>query len=128
MGARLSMTPARRKRILAAHGNRCAIPGCAMPEPYEIDHKQALARGGKDSDDNLWPLCKQHHKEKTFGAWGRKLGADLFEIAKTKRLKRKQGPKVSKRAIQSRGFDTRYRKKMNGKVELKASEKRDADA
>jgi 5-methylcytosine-specific restriction protein A len=31
----------------------------------EIDHRTPLHKGGDNSADNLQPLCRQHHAEKT---------------------------------------------------------------
>ncbi|MFJ1753491.1 HNH endonuclease [Kitasatospora sp. NPDC088134] len=30
-----------------------------------MDHRQPLALGGEDTDDNVWSLCRECHKSKT---------------------------------------------------------------
>ena len=61
---RQAITPARRKRILEAYDNKCAI--CKTGDgPYEIDHWHPLILGGKNDDSNLRPLCVPCHKEAT---------------------------------------------------------------
>lgn len=92
------MTPARRARVLAAHGNCCAYPGCEVSEALEIDHVIALELGGKDADENLEPLCGPHHKVKT--------ARDLGLIARAKRRKAKHDGTYppSRAQLRSRGF------------------------
>lgn len=82
--AKRRMTKARRQRILDAHGNRCGK--CGGDGPFDIDHKHALALGGSDDDDNLWPLCKACHSTKTNGHGGTSYGSDKHAIAKLDRL------------------------------------------
>lgn len=57
-----------RKRILQRDRHRCQHPAdqhpgliCAQPAT-DVDHKR---RDGGDHDDNLWSLCREHHKRKT---------------------------------------------------------------
>lgn len=86
LDARKGMTPARRRRILAAYDGRCARLDCEETEGLEIDHIIALALGGKDEDANLEPLCRHHHAAKTV--------RDVKMIARSKRLEKKHfGPK-----------------------------------
>ena len=48
----------------------CAFPYCTMPaERCDDDHITAWAAGGKTSAQNLGPLCRLHHRVKTFGDW-----------------------------------------------------------
>lgn len=108
---RLSMSRARRERILSRHAGQCAYPMCEETEGLELDHIVCLSIGGRDTDDNLEPLCGPHHKAKT--ARDRKL------IAKASRLIRKASPDTRKpprmksanrwppkgsQKLQSRGF------------------------
>jgi 5-methylcytosine-specific restriction endonuclease McrA len=74
---RKAMTPARRKRILEANDNVCALDGCDISHGLEIDHIIPLALGGADDDCQMVPLCREHHKEKT--------RRDIWQIAKAKR-------------------------------------------
>ena len=66
-------TPVRKERtkeekqaIVKLFKNKCAL--CNEPlksNGYEIDHKIPLFNGGSDEDNNLQPLCKSCHKEKS---------------------------------------------------------------
>ncbi|HEY4183043.1 MAG TPA: HNH endonuclease signature motif containing protein [Kofleriaceae bacterium] len=47
-----------RARILALHGNRCAVEGCMAETDIDIHHIEALEDGGKDISSNKIPLCK----------------------------------------------------------------------
>lgn len=106
---RKAMGPARRRRILERQNGVCAYPDCEVSEGLEIDHVIALALGGKDSDENLEGLCRHHHAQKT--------RRDVKMISKAKRIEKKQDRENRKPSqLQSRGFDKRWRKKMNGQV------------
>lgn len=91
----------------------------------EYDHIVPLALGGEHSWENLQPLCKSCHKRKTHGARHGYAGSDRHKIQKTKRLEAarlalESGEEMAskpKKKLSSRGFDKRYRKKMNGEVE-----------
>ena len=61
MTARRTLTPAQRRRVLEARGDKCML--ChAEGVPLEIDHWLPLIFGGKNDDDNLRPLCEPCHK------------------------------------------------------------------
>jgi hypothetical protein len=115
---RKAMTPARRARIEALYEG-CATVGCDNPGPYEIDHLICLELGGKDSDENLRPLCADCHKKKT------RLDAKLIARARRRREKHaiRKGPDAEPRTryrpsrqINSRGFSTTLTKGFDGKV------------
>ena len=122
MHKRKAMTPARKKRIYKAHDGKCWR--CKEPfkegEAVEYDHMLALARGGTDDDENIGPCHVHCHKLKTFGG-STKLGSHIYEIAKTKRLKKKhkerKKPKNNwpKRKVGS----LKYKKKVDGTVVLR---------
>lgn len=107
---RLSMSPARRARILALFDNKCWR--CGSTENLEIDHAIVLELGGDDADPNLIVLCHADHLAKT--ALDRKM------IAKAARLRRAQSPdtrKTTKRPLKSRGFyKGPKRRKLSGEV------------
>ncbi len=103
-----SMSPARRQRIIERDGNKCGM--CPNTDgPFIVDHIIPLWISGNDEDDNLWTLCETCNKNKTAN--------DIKAIAKSKRILgiTKTG---AKKKIQSRGFDTRFKKKLNGNVVL----------
>lgn len=116
---RKSMHAARKARILEAHDGKCYRCGEAFDdgEKIEYDHKLALARGGTDDDENLGPCHVHCHALKTFGG-NSKLGADIFEIAKTKRIKKKRAaPLGSKHFWASRPLShPNLKKKLDGTV------------
>ncbi|MFJ2777010.1 HNH endonuclease [Kitasatospora sp. NPDC087315] len=44
----------------------CGLCGEGFPaELVDVDHRQPLALGGEDTDDNVWPLCRPCHRLKT---------------------------------------------------------------
>ena len=120
MTKRKAMTPARKARILKAHNCKCWRCNEAFEngEKVEFDHKIALARGGTDDDENIGPAHVDCHKLKTFGTKARRLGSDIFEIAKTKRLAKKhKEPRKPNHRFPSRGFNNSgFKKKLNGTV------------
>lgn len=100
---RLSMSPARRRRIIARSNGHCSYPECESADRLEIDHIVALFLGGKETDDNLAALCYDHHKQKT--------SRDARLAAKVRRLKIKQLPKEQQpkaQPIRSAGFRNRW--------------------
>lgn len=118
---RKSMGPARKKRIMDAHDGRCWRCGEEFKagEAVTYDHKQALARGGTDDDENIGPSHTDTcDKLKTFGTKARRLGADIFEIAKTKRMAKKHNqPKKSKHNLGKRPIGGgKFKKKLSGEV------------
>lgn len=96
-------------------------PQCFKPYrgSVEFDHDIALAAGGKDHDESpLMPLCKACHALKT--------KKDRKIIAKIKRQKGETGQRARRakrgpvlkggRKLESRDFDKRFKKRMDGKV------------
>ena len=104
---RLSMSKARRDRILAAHGHACAYPGCDLAQGLELDHTIPIELGGKDDDSNLRPLCGYHHRAKT------KLDAKM--IAKARRLRKSSAAPSEPSRIASRGFSNTHRPMRSGR-------------
>ena len=96
---RLSMSPARRARILAMYGHVCAVEGCGETQGLELDHVIPLELGGQDADFNIEPRCTSCHKVKT--------ARDRKAIAKAARLRRQADPETRRRSprpLRSRGF------------------------
>ena len=46
-------------------GAKCSLPGCDRRYGLEWDHVRPFSRHGPTSYDNMQPLCKPHHWEKT---------------------------------------------------------------
>jgi Domain of unknown function (DUF222) len=57
--------PASVRRALTERDPVCVVPGCGQRDDLEIDHLEALAKGGLTSLDNLVRLCHWHHYLKT---------------------------------------------------------------
>ena len=102
--------------ILRSQKLRCAC-GCGekltRKEGYQFDHITALALVGADTPENLRAVRTPCHKEKS--------ALDIRMIRKADRqrkawlgLKKRRG-----RPMQGRGFDTRLRKRMSGRVEVR---------
>jgi hypothetical protein len=49
---------------------RCTYPGCtALAERCDLDHVRPYRKGGPSCSCNMQPLCRTHHRLKTFGGW-----------------------------------------------------------
>jgi len=72
------LTPARRRRLIAARGGCCEICGIdGAARQLDVHHKQGVLRGGDDSEANLMVLCIacHHHLQPCAagcGRWARK--------------------------------------------------------
>lgn len=95
-----AIPPRVRLRVFEAHKGVCALTGRKiMPgDQWDLDHRVPLVMGGSHSEDNLQPVLRQAHREKTRDDVGAK--------AKAARIRAKHigaFPK-SKARIQSRPF------------------------
>ena len=98
-----SAIPARvRLRVFEAYGCKCYLTGRAIRagDQWDIDHIIALANGGENRENNLAPVLRAAHREKT--------KKDVADKAKADRLRKKQlgiypKPKGNNK-LQSRGF------------------------
>lgn len=91
-----------RLRVFERHGGVCALSGRKiMPgDPWDLDHRVPLILGGRHAEDNLQPVLREAHREKT--------KADVSAKAKADRIRAKHlgvFPK-SKRPLQGRGFES----------------------
>ena len=66
-----SYTPTPRQREQAVLLNAtCVFPHCTRPSRgLDLDHILEWARGGRTESWNLAPLCRGHHRLKTFAGW-----------------------------------------------------------
>ena len=110
-------------------GGNCEGCGSKLfPGKFQYDHTNPDASGGKPTLNNCKVLCSggkdSCHYKKTYGTKSTKLGSDVYEIAKGKRLAKKaKGKKEKKHNWAKRPFgNSRFKKKLNGTVE-----KRDAE-
>ncbi len=79
----------------------------------EWDHILPLCLGGSNDDDNWHGLCRKCHTEKTKKEAGMRAKADRQREAHEGKKKRRGD------AIPSRPFDTRLRKRLSGRVEVR---------
>ncbi len=120
---RRSMTKARATRIFLAANGVCWLCGNQIRdgEKWDAEHVTALTLGGADDDANLKPAHVKCHAVKTV--------ADRKADAKRNRIV--SAGYAGKR--KPRGFQSKFRKKMNGDVVLReecvrVSRDLDADA
>ncbi len=86
----------------------------APGDPTTREHMHALGLGGPDTPDNWRLVHRPCARRKTIGTKATTAGSDIHLIAKGKRLRGETGQGRPKRKIQSRGFDKRWRKPVNG--------------
>lgn len=89
-----------RLRVFEAFGGKCALTGRKIQAgmPWDLDHRVPLILGGRHAEDNLQPVLKDAHREKT--------KADVAAKSKADRIRAKHlgvWPR-SKRPLKSRGF------------------------
>lgn len=107
------------KRAVFERSNmQCEAEGCENVG-VELEHRIPVALGGENTVKNLWLSCRACHRAKTSGE-------DMPRIAKAKRQAGEKGQRARRnkakaagthKAIPSRGFDKRFRKRMDGTVE-----------
>lgn len=69
-------------------GTKCSRPGCDRHYGLEWDHVQPVSHAGPTSYDNMQPLCKPHHWEKTKSdGWHRDALATLTRAVSPSALK-----------------------------------------
>jgi hypothetical protein len=62
--------PARLRRWVEEAYPRCGVEGCTDKWRLEIDHIVGVEDGGRTEKQNLWRICRHHHKLKTFYGYG----------------------------------------------------------
>ncbi len=92
----------------------CAICGC-WHDPFYMayDHILPLCLGGTNERPNWQALCKTCHAVKTKREAGMRAKADRQRKAR-EGVKKRRG-----RAMSSRPFDTRLRRRVDGRVEVR---------
>lgn len=102
-----------RKAVAKRSGGVCEIEGC-KEKATDFDHCPIpVAFGGPSTYENCRHLCREHNAAKgrveaKMAIRADKMGGRIGQQARRKAGKTKKIP--------SRGFDTRYRKKMNGQT------------
>src|SRR5690606_257793 len=65
-----SQVTASMKQRVGLRRTGCVFPHCTRPAAgCDADHRVAADSGGASCDCNLHPLCRQHHRLKTFTGW-----------------------------------------------------------
>jgi hypothetical protein len=54
-------------QLLEARDATCIVTGCNRAARLEADHHQPVSEGGDSDNQNLNPLCRQHHRLKSNG-------------------------------------------------------------
>jgi len=103
------------REVMARSEGRCEALGCSVIG-VDLDHTIPVALGGKNMTDNIKLLCRDCHYAKSkldvkMIAKADRQGARSGQQKRRKEKTVKRGPR-----IESRGFDRRYKKKMNGEV------------
>lgn len=124
LDARKAIPKSWKQAALARSGGTCIRLDCEATEGLEFDHAIPLALGGKHQADNIQPLCRAHHRQKT--------DLDLKLIAKAKRLSGEAGQRARRErkgggSIKSKGFGPISRK-LNGSIGPTARARREAQS
>ncbi|HWJ12083.1 MAG TPA: hypothetical protein VNS46_22070, partial [Nocardioides sp.] len=62
--------PDRHKRAVRLRDHTCRFPNCPkQATTCDLDHQTPHDRGGPTCPCNLVPLCRRHHRAKTFSLW-----------------------------------------------------------
>jgi hypothetical protein len=62
--------PDRLKHRVRSRRHTCSFPNCTTPAVRcDIDHEKPHGKGGPTCPCNLNPLCRRHHRAKTFSEW-----------------------------------------------------------
>ncbi|TWG89995.1 hypothetical protein L615_009500000190, partial [Nocardioides sp. J9] len=62
--------PERHRQRVQLRDHTCRFPGCTVSATRcDLDHSVEHARGGPTCPCNLVPLCRRHHRAKTFSLW-----------------------------------------------------------
>ena len=62
--------PHRHRRQVVERDHTCRFPGCpTAASRCDLDHQTPHAEGGATCPCNLIPLCRRHHRAKTFSLW-----------------------------------------------------------
>lgn len=105
------ITPAQRLHVLKKFGAVVLCQICGDAEyvaVVQIDHELALINEGAHDVENLRPVCIPCHAKKS--------AREHKDNAKVKRVQKKHSNPKPEGKMKSRPFDTKWRKKMNGKV------------
>ena len=88
LSKRKQFTPSQRLQIAYSQEWKCASCAQTLHWTFEIDHKQALFKGGNNSKHNLQALCAQCHRIKSYTERARTdaIDTDIQACAKKEEL------------------------------------------
>ncbi len=100
--------------VLKRSGGMCEAPDCNRPGK-DFDHVKPVAIGGKSTEDNCQLLCRECNAAKGVQEARDAAKSDRAGGRSGQQARRARAKAAGKhKQIPSPGFDTRYRKKMNG--------------
>jgi len=103
------------REVMGRSGGICETLGCSVVG-VDLDHTIPVAIGGKNTADNIKLLCREHHDAKTKLDVKMIAKADRQGVRSGQQKRRKEKTITRSPKIQSRGFDKKLKKKMNGEV------------
>jgi len=103
------------REVMGRSGGICETLGCSVVG-VDLDHTIPVAIGGKNTADNIKLLCRDCHDAKTRLDVKMIAKADRQGIRSGQQKRRKEKTVTRSPKIQSRGFDKKLKKKMNGEV------------
>ena len=97
-------------RVFEAHGGKCHLTGRKIVpgDKWELDHRVALANGGKHRESNLAPALSEAHRKKT--------ATDVAQKAKDDRVRKKHLGIHQSRSVIPGSKRSRFKKKISGEV------------
>lgn len=107
-----AVPPRVRARIFEREKGKCHLAKRKIlaGEPWDLDHGIALCNGGEHRETNLFPALRDKHREKT--------AEDVAE----KSLIARQRSKHLGIKPKGRGFQSKFKRKMDGTVVLRSAE------
>lgn len=110
MVKRRYLTDKQKAEVIARQGGVCAELGCNDTGPFVFDHVNPLWVSENNDVSNFQGICTEHNRIKT--------AKDARDRAKIKRIlvkaNRVEREKRKRKRIFSKGFDRRWRKKLDG--------------
>lgn len=106
-----AMPPPRvRLRIFEQYGGVCQLTGrkIQIGDEWDLDHRIALINGGANDEDNLWPVLREAHREKT--------AEDVKIKAKADRVRKKHLGIIRPKSRLPCGKDSPFKKRLDGSV------------
>lgn len=110
--ARTAIPVAVQRAVFARSGGMCEREGCGKVGK-ELNHKRAVAFGGKNTPDNIELVCREHHAPETAEQTKRAVKADKQGGRLGQQKRRAEG---KTQHIPNRSFDARFTRKLPTKA------------